>query len=316
MKKLMLFLFLILSTYGIKQSFAQCPIEGPTTFFNDQTVTFSTPSATGVGHFWSASGIIQIDSGGTTPTVTVSPTDTAGTGRICVTSFAPGVDPCCNCINVTINTRPIPPTCITPTSIFVGQNDELSGGCRGTKFTFDVTLTPSNAEVGNLSFFWEAGTGALGQGIFLQRKTNGPRTSFIVQEEYTWVRVTFTSPCDNSTYTAFTFVTFLSTCPEINGGQADRLLEVDSERKPEVKVHPNPFRQQINFDLALEAESEVQVDLYDSKGQLLFSRRYDVGPGKQQIQLNDLSIESSGLLYYQLHTSGRTLSSGELIHWE
>lgn len=292
-----------------------CSITGPSTFRSDQTASYFTAAGVGLGHFWSTSGVVKIDVGGNGSGITISATG-SGSGRVCVTSYAEGEEPCCNCINVTV-TDP-PPPCIIPNFVSVFQDDSQSGGCPGTTFNYDAFLSPSNATTGIGSFFWEAGTGLIaGQNIFFTKTTTNPTVNIPnMPEGNVWVRVTFTSPCDGSTYDSETIATYRSDCPGFTDGQPDRLLDNDSANKVRVKVHPNPFRDQLTFEVASAEAQEVQLDLYDSQGKLLLSRRLDLAAGAQHLQIEDLPRLAKGLLYYRLHGAGRTLSNGELIHLE
>ncbi len=317
MKKLLLYVLLFVCAMSTQQAFAQpCSISGPSSFFDDQTANYSIATASGAGYFWSVTGVLQINGGNTSSGVQVGASG-PGSGSVCVTRFRAGAAPCCTCRTITVSTEP---SCIVPTSINI-QQIEISGqGCPGDNVTFIATLSPSNSNSTNTSYKWEAGVGSVNNTPFFTQ-TTGP--SVVVPtpafQTFVWVRVTFTSPCDGSKHVALTLVTY-----ENNSGwfleDAAHQLEAAERSSPligdKVEISPNPFKDQVSFQLQIAEATSAQIELYDSKGQVVFAKSEQLQAGHNLIRLDALPSNARGILFYRISTDQKTLTMGQVVRME
>ena len=174
-------------------SFAQCEISGPSTVTTNFLSQFSTNEVPGASYFWSVSGSIAI--GGpfnTNPEIYVYGTQGHGnTGRICVTRFQAGQDPCCECTEVTV----VPP-CFPATDVEISSDPE--DACPGDEIVFTANLSPFNVTLSQAAFEWTGGTGSPGSTPIVSQSGGNTFTWATPSESLVWVTVTYTS-CDGTT---------------------------------------------------------------------------------------------------------------------
>ena len=69
--------------------------------------------------------------------------------------------------------------------------------------------------------------------------------------------------------------------PELEIIEAEKIPEI-----PEVKIFPNPFITNLNVTYDYDAKGDYLFHVYDMKGRLLFARTYNLGKGKQTVNLD------------------------------
>jgi len=123
MKKLYFFAASLLMALLVAQGgYAQCntcTLSGPSSILQGQTGTYSTATLSGASYFWSATGGLSVQGSATSSSATIK-ANTVGTGRVCVTRYKAGAEPCSNCRTITITST----ACTEPTSVSVFQGLE------------------------------------------------------------------------------------------------------------------------------------------------------------------------------------------------
>ncbi len=102
------------------------------------------------------------------------------------------------------------------------------------------------------------------------------------------------SVCSNGIESDYVETTFATGC------------NVDVEDLPNsvggVDVYPNPFRQNVVIDMTLLDASEVQIGIFDVRGQLVYqSNQGQLGAGKHIISIDALSNLSSGVYFVKMN---------------
>jgi len=86
--------------FSASNLFAQnCMISGNTQMDLNQVSTFSVQLDNDANYFWSTTGSIQINGNNNSNTISVIRND-SGPGKLCITVFKKGAEPCCNCIDI------------------------------------------------------------------------------------------------------------------------------------------------------------------------------------------------------------------------
>lgn len=154
--KFTMLLFIALAL-GIQYATAQCSsctMTGDTQISSGQTKTYSAATLTGASFFWSVTGNLSISGSNTGSSVSVTGGG-AGSGKVCVTRFKSGTQPCCSCMDITVasiftNCPPFNPA-IYATNMQTGEPnticpDNVVGlGVYGSLQGYSVqwTITPS-----------------------------------------------------------------------------------------------------------------------------------------------------------------------------
>ncbi len=306
MKKVALLISSLFLLAAAQNSFAQCSINGPSSFDIAETSTysFSGTASLNTNFFWSTTGVLNIVGNNTSASVNVNANQT-GSGTVCVTSFKAGEEPCCECTNVTV-TEIIDPPCIPATSISVSQVEIPGNGCPGDAITFNATIQPSNATTG--TYTWEAGTDFIISNPFFQQTTSNSTVTINTpnDEPTVWVRVSFTS-CDGSVVTALTLVVWESKCfrrglPPFFFGNTNG----------NTTISPNPFKGSPNLMYNSDSELDAQIEIYNINGQLIHSRAAHFYSGQNEINLDDFPNREKGILYYKIRSADKILGFGKM----
>ncbi len=82
----------------------------------------------------------------------------------------------------------------------------------------------------------------------------------------------------------------------------------------DLQVSPNPFEEELNFQFNAPQREEVQLQIFDVLGRLVFAQTYETELGAQQLSVNTLGDLPKGALWYNLQ--GKNWAErGKLLHW-
>jgi len=86
--------------------------------------------------------------------------------------------------------------------------------------------------------------------------------------------------------------------------------EISSDFK--LKVFPNPFQENIQFEIELEMADEISLKIFDTLGRLVKTKEVaEINAGNHQIEI-DLNDLMDGIYFYQLQTT-KEQSKGSII---
>ena len=78
-------------------------------------------------------------------------------------------------------------------------------------------------------------------------------------------------------------------------------------------IYPNPTQNLVNIQLFLDAESEVSLDLYDTKGALIQTfLQKEIQNGNNQIS-TDLDFLPAGVYFFRLHLNARLANETKTV---
>ena len=83
-----------------------------------------------------------------------------------------------------------------------------------------------------------------------------------------------------------------------------------------LKVFPNPFTDNIYFDLQIKTDSRVSLEIFDMTGAKLATIFNDVVVAfdRYQLEYTPENVED-GILFYRLIVDGKVMFNGKLIHY-
>lgn len=277
MKKISIHLlvtFFMLTSYNnLFSQCTSCSLSGPSEINLNQTRTFSTSTLSGANYFWSTTGGLTIVGSNTSYSVSVKGT-TAGSGKICVTRYKNGSEPCCYCRTINIK-----PPCTVP-SVSIAQEPF---GCQGDVLTFNAVLNPSNASG---SYNWNVSSGGTIIGSNSNKTLNvQSSTSFGFS-----ISLTFTSTCNNTQVNAFTLAQFLD-CGFI--------------------ISPNPSSDMLIVQPTTEndkATKPYSVEVIDQNGEVQLKAK--VNKDNNQIDISNLPND---LYFVRVVMNGKVIKTTKLI---
>ena len=82
--------------------------------------------------------------------------------------------------------------------------------------------------------------------------------------------------------------------------------------KGEFSISPNPFSEKTTFNFSLEKEGNVEVDIFDTNGRLVFSQQKNMQAGENQLEILKTNLPANGIYFYKLKTDNYS-NSGKLI---
>ena len=101
--------------------------------------------------------------------------------------------------------------------------------------------------------------------------------------------------------------TMVSTLPvSVNTNQVKKIADL------EIEAFPNPFTDQIQFELSAQKARTISLRLTDISGRLLIENNYDLTPGNNNIRINTDRMWPSGTYFYTIKNKEGTIS-GKLI---
>ncbi len=265
--------FMLTSYYDAFSQCTSCSLNGPTKIDVDQTRTFSTSTLSGSNYFWSTTGGLTIIGSNTSSSVSVKGTN-AGSGKVCVTRYKSGTQPCCYCKTVSI----IPP-CRVP-SVSIAQEPF---GCQGDILTFNAVTNPVNAS-GTFNWSIPSGVGTIVGSNTNQTLNVQSSTSFGFS-----ISLTFTSTCNNTQVNAFTLAQFLDCGFFISPNPSNDLLLIQTSENSKIKT---PY----------------SVEVIDQNGKV----RLKVATSEKNKQI-DISNLPNDLYYVRVITNGKVVKTTKLI---
>jgi hypothetical protein len=93
----LLFLGLFLVQFNLSAQCNSCNLTGDDQIVVNQTKTYSVNALSGASYFWSVTGDLSISGSNTGTSVSVTAGSTTGFGKVCVTRYKAGAQPCCSC---------------------------------------------------------------------------------------------------------------------------------------------------------------------------------------------------------------------------
>ncbi len=82
----------------------------------------------------------------------------------------------------------------------------------------------------------------------------------------------------------------------------------------DLRISPNPFEEELNFHFNAPQREEVQLQIFDVLGRLVFAQTYETEVGAQQLSVKTLGDLPKGALWYNLQ--GKNWAErGKLLHW-
>ena len=88
----------------------------------------------------------------------------------------------------------------------------------------------------------------------------------------------------------------------------------EEEENPIASIYPNPFVDFVNVMLQLEKEDTYLFHLYDTNGQLLWAKTFDLAKGKQELRLDFSEVRmASGHHFLRMTNGGREMQTKKII---
>ncbi len=264
--------FMLTSYYSAFSQCTSCSLSGPAEINLNQTTTFSTSTLSGSNYFWSTTGGLTIIGSNTSSSVSVKGTG-AGSGKVCITRYKSGSQPCCYCKTVDI----VPPCTVPSVSI-----EQEPFGCQGDVLTFNAVKNPANSTG---TYNWSVSSG----GTIVGSNTN---QTLNVQSSTTSgfsVSLTFTSTCNNTQVNAFTLAQFLDCGFFIAPNPSSDLLLIKSSGNNTIK---KPY----------------SIEVIDQNGRVRLKAK--VSQESKQIDISNLPND---LYYVKVIMDGKVVKTTKLI---
>ena len=87
------------------------------------------------------------------------------------------------------------------------------------------------------------------------------------------------------------------------------------QAKSSLKAYPNPFTDHVNFELQLQTDSKVRLEIYNISGAKLATIFDDIVLAYDRYQFEYTpEVMSSGMLIYRLIINEQIAFTGKLIH--
>ncbi len=77
-------------------------------------------------------------------------------------------------------------------------------------------------------------------------------------------------------------------------------------------ISPNPFSKKTTFNFSLENAGQVDLEIFDTNGRLVFSQQKNMSAGGNQIEIQKANLPTNGIYFYKINT-GSQIHSGKLI---
>jgi agmatine/peptidylarginine deiminase len=93
----------------------------------------------------------------------------------------------------------------------------------------------------------------------------------------------------------------------------DLISVIDEEMIRGLEVYPNPFKDELNFSFEIMHAGEVNFEMYDRTGKLVYKKLENLPAGNQSLRLNTSGLDlSPGLYIYRIRT-GTQMTTGKVI---
>ena len=101
---------------------------------------------------------------------------------------------------------------------------------------------------------------------------------------------------------------------EMEDGYGFLDIQLDILEKPseEVEVIPNPFTDFSNIYFTNQVIGQVEFQIFDLSGKIIFSQTKNMDKGQQQFRIEKTQLPSSGIYFYEIKTNLQTMT-GKLI---
>lgn len=274
---------LLLNIYGASAQCNSCTMTGDTQITSGQTKTYSAATLSGASFFWSVTGNLSISGSNTGSSVSITG-GSAGSGKVCVTRFKAGTQPCCSCIDVTIKSG-AEPSCppfnppIYATNMQTGEpnticpNNVVGMGVYGSLQGYSVqwTITPSVPVTG-------------GGGL------NSSYLEFTDVSQYSQYYVTATFYCSNGQVAGGGSLTVNETL--LNCDWIPPMMASGAEESTEdLSVFPNPANSKITVRLP-ESDFNYTISIVSRDN----SKMYEITTTERSVEI-DISQLPLGIYF-------------------
>ena len=86
------------------------------------------------------------------------------------------------------------------------------------------------------------------------------------------------------------------------------VLAVKFEMKSSIVLFPNPVVDEINIRLENDLEEEIQIEIFDQNGRLVFAHQYTDVSKHMKIRMQESNIQNSGTYFMKIHTTSATIT--------
>lgn len=280
---------------GPDQTKCQTGASGPTSFKLAGTATNGTPTWTQVGSTGTANSNI-ITPGSLTSDVSVSGTGTVTLRLTTLSNFNPPCDPAQEDVILTVNANPAPPD--------VTYN---APACDETTFSITITNVISGA-----IYTVRNKTGAVVSGLSPASPYTAPNAS----------NITFSNFPAGAGYQVSVSVTECSsgttTCPAPSPDKIAAPTSIKEEatndtEKASFTVFPVPFKDQLTVRYNFDKASQVLIEVFNSQGKKILSKKDTSGSLNKEIQLNLNSKTGQNEVYFVKVTTDKGSSVQKVI---
>jgi hypothetical protein len=77
-------------------------------------------------------------------------------------------------------------------------------------------------------------------------------------------------------------------------------------------ISPNPFSKQTTFNFSVENAGQIELEIFDSNGRLVFSQQKHIQAGKNKIELQKANLPTNGIYFYKIKTD-HDVTAGKII---
>ena len=77
-------------------------------------------------------------------------------------------------------------------------------------------------------------------------------------------------------------------------------------------ISPNPFSEQTTFNFSLENAGQVEIEISDSNGRLVFFQQKFMHTGKNKIEIQKVNLVTNGIYFYKIKTD-HDVNAGKII---
>ena len=86
----------------------------------------------------------------------------------------------------------------------------------------------------------------------------------------------------------------------------------EEDNRNEFYISPNPFSEQTTFNFSLENVGQIELEIFDTNGRLVFSQQKNMSAGKNQIDIQKANLPMNGIYFYKIKTDTQ-INSGKFI---
>ena len=86
----------------------------------------------------------------------------------------------------------------------------------------------------------------------------------------------------------------------------------NKETLNEISIFPNPFSEKATFNFSLENTGQVELEIFDTNGRLIYSQQKYMTAGGNQIEIQKTNLLSNGIYFYKIKTD-HNVNAGKII---